>query len=151
MSLDLYTGLKMLADAQAKKQALREKHRKVFLEMDAAEEEIENAQAWLKTAIHEVKTPPQGMEPFKGTQYCLGRVPGLMVVASYTESKGYYDPKKLPKEVLSLPGVISAVDTGYTKSGLLVLKKSTETGWVPPVPKTPAVSFKALGAEDDEA
>lgn len=120
--------------------ALEEEHADVFEEYAKLQQELTDAEAELKrqvTAAAPAKPPIAGQKT-----YTQAEVGGFRVELTYSQGKPYFDPAKLPKDVLLKKGVIKAVDADIIrKLPPSMLEKCTpalvEGAW-----GTPRVSIK---------
>lgn len=130
---------------------LRQKHERVFEELDALEEEKKEALESIKKIVHGNKQPPPGL-PGKTL-----KLPGstFNVEVLYKQAKGYYDPAKLPKSILQLPGVVVEVDSDLVRrhrDSMEALQqvdgaKACDAAWVDGDWQTPSVSIPKIGEQ----
>lgn len=97
--------------AEEAKMRLREEHPEVFDMMDRLNEEQEEAKNLLKRLLHTKDGPPDVVKP-GASSHVWARGNSHFVEVTYKKKSNYYDPKKLPLAVFSLPGVVTEVDRG---------------------------------------
>ncbi len=125
---------------------LRDKHSAIFEALDQMEQERAKCVEDSKRLIHSNKQPPPGTKfyhqstarPASGQFFC--------VQVTYRRNHAFYDPAKLPKDVLTKPGVIASVNT----EAIAALEDERcasalqEGDWI-----TPSVTIKRLTEDGD--
>ena len=132
--------------AEKTRQRLREENPDVFDKLDRIEESQKEAREELRRLLHTKDGPPPIVKP--GTaSHTWARGENFLVEVHYKKYHDYYDPKKLPLAVFSIPGVVVKVDTEVLdklskKDGRIRVAR-TFGGWM-----TPAVSVRRMSGDE---
>lgn len=107
----------------------------IFDEIQSMDNEMDELREQMKKLMYTTKGPPAGWGKFN--TICVGEL--LKAEITYKRKSDFYDPAKLPWDVLKKPGIIVEVDTLAVKElGDDRCEKAVVTGnWM-----TPSLSIK---------
>jgi len=137
--------LERIEKAEAEKAAVRGLHSELFKHLDSLDSVIEETKESMKRLIFTKGGPPDD-DDVTGRMWVPAEGTIFDVRIVYAKEKDSYDPAKLPKAVLSAPGVVTEVDTdvvnallaGMTPAKRYRVRKALQEGkW-----KTPALEIR---------